>query len=190
MDIFQREIRGEEVSTDEPEYFKILELITEAQKITAELNTGYHEPDEVREIMSRLTGRKLDKSFGLLPPFYTDYGKNLVIGKDVFINHACTFMDRGGITIEDKVLIAPKVNLITINHPLSPSRREKGISTICRPITVKRNAWIGAAATIMPGVTVGENSIVSAGAVVTRDVPPNTIVAGVPAKVIKNIEEA
>jgi len=117
-------------------------------------------------------------------PFYTNFGRFIKIGKNVFVNHACTFLDMGGITLEDDVLIGPKVNLITESHPMEPENRK---SLISRPIVVKRNAWIGAAATILPGVTIGENAIVAAGAVVTRDVLPNTIVAGVPAKTVKTL---
>lgn len=119
-----------------------------------------------------------------MPPFYTDFGKNIRVGANIFINHGCEFMDRGGITIGDRVLFDPKVNLITIGHPIDPENRR---STICAPIVIKENAWIAVGASIMPGVTIGENAIVSAGAVVTRDVPPNTIVAGIPARIVKNI---
>ena len=184
-DILERDKNGELISLNDPEYYKIRDLIVEAQKITMELNNSYHEAEEVRKLFSRLTGAEVDTSFGLLPPFYTDFGKNIRVGKNVFINHACTFMDRGGITIEDNVLVGPKVNLITINHPQDPAKRQSTIST---PIVIKKNAWLGAGAMIMPGVTIGENSIVSAGAVVTKDVPPNTVAAGVPAKIIKKIE--
>lgn len=185
-DIFERDKSGEIISLDDPDYHKIGAVITEAQKTIAEINTGYRDPDEVRQLFSRLTGTQVDASFWLLPPFYTDFGRNIKVGKNVFINHCCEFMDRGGITLEDKVLIGPKVNLITINHPVKPSERR---ATYCAPIIIRKNAWIGAAVSVMPGVTIGENSIVAANAVVTRDVPPNTIVGGVPAKVIKTIED-
>ena len=184
-DIFERDKLGEEISHQDPEYHKIREMIDEAQRILFELNNKYHEEPEVRRLFSQLTGIEVEKTFRLRPPFYTDFGKNIRVGKNVFINHCCTFMDRGGITLEEGVLIGPKVNLITINHPLEPHRRH---STISSPILIKKNAWIGAAATIMPGVTIGENAVVAAGAVVTKDVLPNTVVAGVPAKVIKMIE--
>jgi acetyltransferase-like isoleucine patch superfamily enzyme len=141
----------------------------------------------VRELFERLTGARVDASFWMLPPFYTDFGKNIRVGKNVFINHGCEFMDRGGITLEDNVLIGPKVNLITINHPVEPSRRR---STFCAPIVIKRNAWIGVGASVMPGVTIGENSIVAANGVVTKDVPANTIAGGIPAKVIRTFEDA
>ena len=185
-DIFEREKAGEHISPDDPEYHKIGGLILEAQIIIAEMNTGYHNAADVRILFSQLTGVEVDESFRLLPPFYTDFGKNIRVGKNVFINHCCEFMDRGGIILEDDVLIAPKVNLITINHPVDPSIRS---STYCAPIIIRKKAWIGVAASIMPGVTVGENSIVAANAVVTKDVPPNTIVGGNPANIIRTIEE-
>jgi acetyltransferase-like isoleucine patch superfamily enzyme len=185
-DIFERERAGEIISLDDPEYGKISKLITEAQKLIAEINTRYRTPQEVRELFSRLTGAPVDPSFSMLPPFYTDFGKNIRVGKNVFINHCCEFMDRGGITLEDNVLIGPKVNLITINHPMDPRRRR---STFCAPIVIKRSAWIGVGASVMPGVTIGENAIVAANAVVTKDVAANTIVGGIPAKVIRSFDE-
>ena len=142
-DIFERERSGEVIALDDPEYVKIAELITEAQTLIAEINTGYHTPQEVINLFERLIGAPVHSSFWMLPPFYTDFGKNIRVGRDVFINHCCEFMDRGGITLEDRVLIGPRVNLITINHPVQPSRRR---STFCAPILIKRNAWIGAAA--------------------------------------------
>jgi acetyltransferase-like isoleucine patch superfamily enzyme len=184
-DIFERERTGEIISIDDPEYWRIAELITEAQKVIAEMNTGYRTPQEVRELFERLTGAPVDPSFWMLPPFYTDFGKNIRVGKNVFINHGCEFMDRGGITLEDNVLVGPKVNLITINHPVEPSRRR---STFCAPIVIERNAWIGVGASIMPGVTIGENAIVAANAVVTKAVAANTIVGGIPAKVITTFQ--
>ncbi|MBD0288627.1 MAG: sugar O-acetyltransferase, partial [Flavisolibacter sp.] len=125
-----------------------------------------------------------DESTTVFAPFHTNFGRFTRIGKNVFINHACSFLDMGGITIEDHVLIGPKVNLITENHPLDPVDRR---ALICKPIVIKRNAWIGAAATVLPGVTIGENAVVAAGAVVTTDVSANTVVGGVPARFIKSI---
>jgi len=183
-DIFERELAGEVISLTDPEYPKILALISEAQRIIADMNTGYRNPAEVRAMFERLTGRAVDESFWLLPPFYTDFGKNIRVGRSVFVNHACEFMDRGGITIEDDVLIGPKVNLVTINHPLDPARRR---STYCAPIVIKKGAWVGASVSVMPGVTIGENAVVAANAVVTRDVPDLAVVGGVPARVIKHI---
>jgi acetyltransferase-like isoleucine patch superfamily enzyme len=182
MDIFERDLSGEVISLHDPEYYKIGAAIDETQRIIAELNNSYHDNAEVRTLFSRLTGVQVDETVALLPPFYTDFGRNIRVGKRVFINHCCEFMDRGGITIGDDVLIAPKVNLITISHPLNPAKRR---ATFTSPIVIGNGVWIGAGATVMPNVTIGENAVVAAGAVVTKDVPPNTVVAGVPAKVIK-----
>ena len=186
-DIFERELAGEVISLGDPEYPRIAALITEAQRLIAEMNTGYRDPAEVRALFSRLTGTEIDESFWLLPPFYTDFGKNIRVGKNVFVNHACEFMDRGGITIGDDVLIGPKVNLVTINHPLDPITRR---STHCAPIVIENGVWLGAAVTVMPGVTIGENSVVAANAVVTSDVPTNTVVGGIPARFIRHISPA
>ena len=185
-DIFDRDKAGETIQLDDPEYPRLFEVILKAIRTTAELNNLVTDDlGKIREVFSRLIGKKVDDTFFLIPPFYSDFGENIMIGRNVFVNHACTFMDRGGITLEDEVLIGPKVNLITTNHPLPPSERR---ATISHPILIRKKAWIGAAATIMPGVTIGENSVVAAGAVVTRDVPANTVVGGVPAKVLKKLE--
>ena len=185
LDIFERDLAGEVISLGDPEYPKIAALITEAQRIIAEMNTGYREPAEVRALFARLTGVAVDESFWLLPPFYTDFGRNIRVGRNVFVNHACEFMDRGGITIGDDVLIGPKVNIVTINHPLDPAMRR---STYCAPVVFMKGVWLGAAVTVMPGVTIGENAVVAANAVVTSDVPDDTVVGGIPARVIKRID--
>jgi acetyltransferase-like isoleucine patch superfamily enzyme len=161
------------------------ELAQEAIRITAELNGAYHEPEEIRILFSKLTGKPVDASFGLFPPFYTDCGKNITIGKNVFINSGCRFQDQGGITIGDGALIGHNVVLATLNHDFAPEKR----STIHPAlIVIGRNVWIGASATLVPGVTVGDNAVIAAGAVVTKDVPANTIAGGVPAKVIRQIK--
>ena len=154
----------------------------EALKITAELNGTYHTPKEVRALMSRLTASEIDESFGLFPPFYTDCGKNTKIGKRVFINAGCQFQDQGGITSGDYVLVGPQTIIATLNHDPNPEKRG---GMFAKPVVIGDKVWLGARVTICPGVTIGEGAIVGAGAVVTKDVPPRTVVAGVPAKVIK-----
>jgi acetyltransferase-like isoleucine patch superfamily enzyme len=181
--IFDRLKAGEPIRLDDPEYFKVLEVVNHTIALSAQLNTSAN-VDQVRQRLSDIIGSQLDESTTVFAPFYTNFGRFTQIGKNVFINHACSFLDMGGITIEDEVLLGPKVNLITENHPLDPADRR---ALICKPIVIKRKAWIGAAATILPGVTIGENAVVAAGAVVTADVPDNTIVGGVPAKFIKTI---
>ena len=157
----------------------------EAQKITMEINTKYHEPDELAELFSQLIGKPVGEAFGLFPPFYTDFGRNITVGNNVFINAGCKFQDQGGIFIDDGVLIGHGVVLATLNHDLDPEKRQQLHPA---PIHIGKRVWIGANATITQGVTIGDNSVVAAGAVVNKDVPPNTIVGGVPAKVIRKIE--
>lgn len=139
---------------------------------------------EISSLFEAMTGQALDGSVAINLPFYTDYGANISIGKDVFINTGVMFTDLGGITIEDRVLIGPFAKLLTVNHPLNPAER-RGLEL--KPIVIKENAWIGAGATILPGVTVGENAVVSADAIVTKDVPANTLVAGSPAKIMRHL---
>lgn len=162
-------------------------LFQEAIKITMEMNNSYHTPEELREIMSGLIGKQVDDTFRLFPPFYTDFGKNISIGRDVFINSGCHFQDQGGITIGDGSLIGHNVVLATINHALSPSQKRKNHYA---PITIGSNVWIGSNAVILQGVTIGEWAVVAVGAVITKDVPPYTVVGGIPAKVIKKVEES
>jgi acetyltransferase-like isoleucine patch superfamily enzyme len=140
--------------------------------------------DETRERLSAIIEKPIDTSTSIYVPFHTNYGRNIRFGKNVFVNHDCTFLDLADITLEDDVLVGPKVSFITENHGIEPTIRR---ALICAPIVIKRNAWIGAGATILPGVTIGENSVVAAGAVVHRDVPDNVIVGGVPAKFIKAV---
>ena len=162
------------------------ELFQEAVRIGMELNTKYHTPEELREIMGRLIGKQVDRSFRMFPPFYTDFGKNITIGKDVFINSGCHFQDQGGIKIGDGALIGHNVVLATINHDLNPKENRKNHYAA---IKIGAHVWIGSNATVLPGVTIGDYAVVAAGAVVTRDVPAMTVVGGVPARVLKTIQE-
>ena len=175
---------GAEKNTERDAYAN--ELFQEAVRIGMELNTMYHTPEELREIMGRLIGKQVDHSFRMFPPFYTDFGKNIAIGKDVFINSGCHFQDQGGIEIGDGALIGHNVVLATINHDLNPKENRKNHYA---PIKIGSHVWIGSNATILPGVTIGDYAVVAAGAVVTRDVPAMTVVGGVPARVLKTIQE-
>ncbi len=171
------------------ENWDVIELMRfyarEAQKITMEINTKFHEPAELAELFSGLIGKPVGEGFGLFPPFYTDFGKNITIGRNVFINAGCKFQDQGGIVIEEGALIGHGVVLATLDHDIDPAKRQQLHPA---PIHIGKRVWIGANATVTKGVTIGDNSIVAAGAVVNRDVPANTIVGGVPAKIIKKIE--
>ena len=183
-DIFERLRNGEIIPPNDPEAYKMMEASFATKKLLVQMNTTA-DPNEVRDLLSQITGTKIDESTTVFTPLYINYGKHTKIGKNVFINFDCTFLDLGGIIIEDGVLIAPKVSLLTEGHPTSVEDRH---SLIPKPIHIKKNAWIGANATILQGVTIGENSIVAAGAVVSSNVPDNTVVGGIPAKIIKTIE--
>ena len=161
-------------------------LSQEALQRTAELNGAYHTPEEVRRIFSALTGRPVDDTFTLFPPFHTDCGKNIAVGKNVFINSGCKFQDQGGIVIDDGALIGHNVVLATLNHSLAVRDRQ---DLIPGPIRIGKNAWIGSNVTILPGVTVGDGAVVAAGAVVTKDVPAYTVAGGVPAGVLRPLTE-
>lgn len=181
--IFERLRNGETIHSNDPEGFKLREASFETKKLLIQMNNS-SSPTETRELLSQITGSEIDKTVDVFTPLYINYGKHTKIGKNVFINFDCTFLDLGGITIEDNVLIAPKVSLLSEGHPVSPEDRH---SLLVGHIHIKKNAWIGAGAIILQGVTIGENSIVAAGAVVSTNVPDNTIVGGIPAKVIKEI---
>ncbi|QXC61143.1 maltose O-acetyltransferase [Aquihabitans sp. G128] len=147
---------------------------------------AYDDGPGVRAWWTELTGQVVDETFRLIPPLRSDHGTSIRVGRDVFINHGCTLNDIGGITIGDEVLIGPNVSLLSSGHPLDPATRRRTITAA--PIVVERNVWIGAGATVLQGVTIGADAVVAAGAVVTRDVPAATLVAGVPARVVRSID--
>ena len=176
---------GEPVRRNDAVSMKMHVLAQEALKITAELNSSYHTPEEIRELMSRLTGREIDEHFSLFPPFYTDCGKNIKLGRGVFINAGCKFQDQGGIEIGDGALIGHGCTLATLNHGLDPAERH---DLFPAPIKIGKNVWLGAGVTVLAGVSIGDDAVVAAGAVVNRDVPAGAIAAGVPARVLRRIE--
>lgn len=171
-----------------PESAAMLANVKRAMAITAALNRlTFDDADEIRALFSELIGKKVDESFLLIPPFYTAGGNEIRVGHNVFVNQNCTFYDLGGLDIGDDVMIGPNVSLITTGHSLEPSQRRA--ITIGKPIVIERNVWIAAGATIIGGVTIGENSVVAAGSVVTKDVPANVLVGGNPARVIRAIDD-
>ncbi len=167
------------------EFFKEIHIAKEEnEKLIAEMNNGYKTNEEKLEYLEKITGKPINKSVTVSLPFQTDFGKHISFGKNIFVNKEAIFVDLGGITIEDDVLIGPKVSLLTVNHILEPSKR-RGLTT--GEIIIKKNAWIGAGSTVLAGVTIGENSVVAANSTVTKNVPGNVIVAGTPAKIIKKL---
>lgn len=183
--LLERDRNGEPVNPCEPGYDKAIGcIIRTTKRLCAELNTGYHDSKEVHTLFERIVGHPVDPSFRLNPPFYTDFGHNIQLGRGVFINWCCTLMDRGGITIGDGTFLGPNVQLITINHVRDPHHRA---TTVSRPITIGKNVWIGAGAIVLQNVTIGDGAIIGAGAIVTHDVPAGAIVAGSPAREIGHI---
>lgn len=177
---------GKEVVAGSPVHQCMHRLSQEAIRVTSELNSRYHTSEEIVELMRKITRRQVDDSFSLFPPFYTDCGKNLKIGKNVFFNSGVKIQDQGGVTIEDGALIGHNVVIATLDHSLDPNHRGNMIPA---PIHIGKNVWIGANATICKGVTIGDGAVIAAGAVVTTNVPKNSVFGGVPAKLIKKIQE-
>jgi len=176
------------IRTGVPEFGKFVESVQRALRLSArisEFSTAPEDADAVRALFTELTGRPVHESFSLYPPFTADWGPNISVGEQVFVNQYCMFLGHGAIDIGDRVMIGPRVTLTTGGHPVDPARRRAGITV--EPITIEADVWIGASATIVPGVTVGHDSVVAAGAVVTRDVPPRTLVGGNPAVVIREL---
>jgi acetyltransferase-like isoleucine patch superfamily enzyme len=181
-DFLEHVNRGARIEGGSDQHLFMHGAAQDALRIVARINTGYCTPEKVRELLADLTGKPVDDSVVVFPPFYSEFGKNLTLGKDVFINAGCRFQDTGGITIGDGSLIGHGSTLTTLNHGIDPDRRADMIPS---PVTIGRKVWLGAAVTIVPGVTIGDGAIVGAGSVVTKDVPANTIVGGVPAKLIR-----
>ena len=175
---------GETISGGSPLHAAMHRYSQEALRITGELNSGYQEPERLRELLGQLTGRAVDESVTVFPPFRADFGKNISLGKRVFINSGCTFQDQGGVVIGDGCLIGHNTVLATLNHDLAASRRTDMYPV---PITIGRNVWIGSNATVLPGITIGDNAVVAAGSVVTTDVPGNAVVVGSPARVVRTV---
>jgi acetyltransferase-like isoleucine patch superfamily enzyme len=175
---------GQTITGDSPLHHLMHRTSQEALRITGELNTGYHEPARVRELLIQLTGKTVDETVTVFPPFYSDFGKNITLGKRTFINSGCKFQDQGGVVIGEDCLIGHNTVLATLNHDLDPTRRADMHPA---PITIGSNVWIGANVTVLPGVSIGDNAVVAAASVVTKDVPANAVVVGSPARVVRSV---
>jgi acetyltransferase-like isoleucine patch superfamily enzyme len=183
-----RPVAGKRMQTASPEWDATARIIKRAMRLTVELNKlSFDDVARVRELFSELTDRKVDDTFTLIPPFYCAYGLDIRVGRKVFINQCCTIYDMSGVDIGDEVMIGPNVNIITTGHALEPSRRRAYVEA--KPIVIENNVWIATGVTIIGGVTIGENSVIAAGSVVTKDVPANSLAAGVPARIIRSLEE-
>ncbi len=174
------------IEADSEMHLHMHEASQRTLKITVQMNNGYKTPAEIRALFSELIGQEVDEGFGLFPPFNADYGQNIKVGKNVFINSGCCFQDHGGIEIGDDVLIGQQVVIATLNHDFDPLKRA---NMHPKPVKIGNSVWVGAHATILAGATIGDGAVIAAGAVVTKDVPANTVVGGVPAKILKTLEE-
>jgi acetyltransferase-like isoleucine patch superfamily enzyme len=175
---------GHTITGGSPAHTTMLETSQDALRIAGELNTGYHEPAQVRELLARLTGRPIDDTVTLFPPFTCDFGKNLSIGKRVFINSGCRFQDQSDITIGDDCLIGHNAVIATLQHDIAPSRRG---DVIPAPVVIGRNVWLGANVTVLPGVSIGDDAVIGAGSIVTKNIPAGCIAVGSPARVVRTI---
>ncbi len=182
-DIFERLKDGETIPQGDSQAYRMRDASYAAKESLLQMNAT-SDASEIRYHLGQITGKEIDETTDIFTPLYINYGKDITIGKNVFINFDCVFLGLGGIIIEDNVLIAPKVSLLSEGHLLNPETRH---SLVPGRIHIKKNAWIGAGATILPGVSIGENAVVASGAVVSKNVPDNTVVAGIPAKVVKHI---
>ena len=177
---------GDTVTGGSPAHATMIQTSEEALRICAELNRNYDGQERVRELLGQLTGQPIDESVTLFPPFTSDFGKNITIGKRVFINSGCRFQDQGGITIGDDSLIGHNAVIATLQHDIEPTRRA---DLIPFTVAIGRNVWLGANVTVLPGVTIGDDAVIGAGSVVTKDIPARTIAVGSPARVVRAIGE-
>ncbi|MET0871105.1 MAG: DapH/DapD/GlmU-related protein [Paeniglutamicibacter terrestris] len=177
---------GRTITGDSPLHGLMHRISQEALRITGELNGGYQEPARVRELLAQLIGKPVDETVTLFPPFNADFGKNITLGQRIFINAGCKFQDQGGVVIGDDTLIGHNVVIATLNHDLAPSRRADMHPA---PVLIGRNVWIGSNATILPGVSIGDDAVVAAACVVTKDVPAGAVVVGSPARVVRSVTE-
>lgn len=184
QDVFTRLKSGETLSANDSGYIELNKEVEKTRRLVDEMNSSHQTQESLTNYLRQITGTDVDESVQIFLPFYIAYGKNTRLGKNVIINFNCTFLDLGGITVEDDVLIGPNTNIITEEHPLNPQQRH-GLHA--RPVVIRRNAWLGAGVIVLPGVTIGENAIVGAGSVVTKDVPDNAVVVGSPAKIVKYV---
>lgn len=181
--ILDRLKSGEIIPHSDAGFAELGHVCKEKRQLIRKMNRATKD-EEIQELWEKITGQKMAENSCVFTPFHTNYGGNIQLGEGVFINHNCSFLDLGGIRIDNEVMIGPNVCLTSEGHPIAPRQRQ---SMKTAPIHIKKNAWIGANACILAGVTVGQYSIVAAGAVVTKDVPDYVVVAGCPAKVIKSI---
>ena len=174
---------------DDPEIVSSMRTyIQENRRLLFEMNNECHEDqNEITELFTRITAKPVGQGVRIETPFYTDFGKNITLGNNVFINAGCKFQDQGGIIIGDGTFIGHNTVLATLDHDIDPDKRYMMHPA---PIHIGNKVWIGAGVVITKGVTIGDNTVIGAGSVITRDIPSHTVAVGNPCRVIRRITEA
>ncbi|WP_455615003.1 sugar O-acetyltransferase [Eisenbergiella sp.] len=187
MDIFERLRSGEAIHMQNvKEYHAVAHKeMDRCRKQCFAINSTCPEREQIWSLERELFQGCLPESTYLTPPFQVDYACQMAIGESVFANHGLTCMSAGGITLEDGVMLGPNVTLLTVNHDFEDLQ-----IISCKPVVIKKGAWVGANSVILPGITIGEGAVIGSGSVVTHDVAPNAVAAGNPARVIKMIERS
>ncbi|MDO5644510.1 MAG: DapH/DapD/GlmU-related protein [Dermabacter sp.] len=178
-------LSGRRISASSPLFGQLHEAAARAQQVTAHINTGYVPQERIRELLSELTGREVPDSVSVFPQFTADFGWNIEFGPGVFLNSGCRFQDQGGITLGEGALLGHNVVLATMGHDERPDRRA---DLITAPVSIGKRAWLAANVTVLPGVSIGDDAIIGAGSLVTRDVPAGMIAVGSPARVLRPVE--
>lgn len=183
--IFQRALSGEPLDFTGADFQLISQTVQRTQALLKKFNQSDQTNDERRATLSRVVGYSIPESTEVNAPVHSDFGPHFFIGQNVYVNQGVMFVDLGGIYLADGALIGPGAMLITVNHVEDPAHRR---DVYAKPVHIEKNAWIGAKAMILSGVTVGENAIVGAGSIVTKDVPANMVVVGSPARVLRRVK--
>ena len=160
-----------------------------ARRLLARYNATEEEQEDERLSLLRDLLAQVGDDPWIEPPFFCDYGTNLSVGNRFYANTGCVVLDSAPVTLGDRVLLGPAVQLLAATHPLEPELRAQGLE-YAEPIAVGDDVWLGGGAVVLPGVTIGDRAVVGAGSVVARDVPADAVVAGNPARVIRSLEEA
>lgn len=180
MDFMDRARQGIETCSRDADVTPFLEAMDRAHALCEQYNAPCVPAAERRLIMERILGRPIDDETEIRPPFYCDVGTNITIGRHLLMNFGCIVLDSAEVVIGDYVMVGPRCQIITPNHSMDPMRRREH-ATIAEKVVIGDDVWLGADVKVLPGVTIGDRSVIAAGSVVTKDVPPDSVYGGIPA---------